>query len=368
MIADRMHRIDSSGIRRVFDLAAALDDPINLSIGQPDFDVPDTVKETAIAAIQDGHNTYTVSQGIPELRAAVRDYLKAQERLGAHTDHEVIITSGSTGGLFLAILALVNPGDEVIIPDPYFVMYKHFVNLISGVPVYVDTYPDFHLTPEKLETHITPKTKMVILNSPANPTGMVYSRAQNEALMHICNEKGIWVISDEVYSTFCYDDAFHSPYPCGERAILLDGFSKSHAMLGWRIGYASGPAHVIQEMIKLQQYTYICAPSFAQKAAIHALTHDMTTYVDAYRKKRDMVYEGLKNHYEMQKPGGAFYAFVKAPGDDASAFVKNAIAHNLLIIPGNVFSEKDTHFRISYAASDDTIARGIDILISLLNS
>lgn len=365
MIADRMATIDSSGIRKVFDLAAQIKDPVNLSIGQPDFDVPPAAKEAAIKAIQDGFNKYTQTQGIAELRTALLCKLAQQGRLRGRDDDHIVITSGTSGGLLQALMTLVNPGDEVLVADPYFVMYKHFVNFIGGVPVYIDTYPDFALTAERVKAHRTPRTKLLIVNTPSNPTGAVIPDAELRAIAAVCNQHGIWVLTDEVYSMFCYDQPFHSIFPYVERGILLDGFSKSHAMTGWRVGYAVGPSAVITEMIKLQQYSFVCAPSMAQYGALAALEVDMSATVAAYKRKRDMLYEGLREYYELLKPGGAFYAFVRAPGFRGSAFVARAIERGLLIIPGNVFSERDTHFRISYAASDETIQRGVAMLREL---
>ena len=362
MIAERLKKIDASGIRKVFDLAAKMDNPVNLSIGQPDFDVMDDIKNSACEAINDGFNKYTPTQGIPELRDAVTDNLKKQGRLSNRDDDMTMITSGTSGGLLLSIMTLINEGDEVMFADPYFVMYKHFVNLINGKPVYIDTYPDFKLTAERVERYITDKTKMLIVNSPCNPTAAVYPDKDLKEIAELCNKRGIWIISDEIYSSFAYDNNFSSIFPFVEKGILLDGFSKSHAMTGWRVGYAVGNKEVIQEMCKLQQYTYVCAPSMAQKAAINALDVDISNIVNSYRKKRDIVYDNLKNKFELVKPGGAFYAFVKAPGGNATAFVEKAIANNLLIIPGSVFSEQDTHFRISFAADDEVIKRGMEIL------
>lgn len=365
MIADRMSKIDASGIRKVFDLAAKMKNPVNLSIGQPDFDVMDEIKNSACEAINNGFNKYTPTQGIPELRDAVTDNLKKQGRLSYRDDDMTMITSGTSGGLLLSIMTLINEGDEVMFADPYFVMYKHFINLINGKPVYIDTYPDFKLTAERVERYITDKTKMLIVNSPCNPTAAVYPEKDLKEIADLCNKRGIWIISDEIYSSFAYDNNFSSIFPFVEKGLLLDGFSKSHAMTGWRVGYAVGNIEVIQEMCKLQQYTYVCAPSMAQKAAINALDVDISDIVNAYRKKRDIVYESLRNKFELVKPGGAFYAFVKAPGGNATAFVEKAIANNLLIIPGSVFSERDTHFRISYAADDEVVKKGMEILNKL---
>ncbi len=365
LLADRLKLIDASGIRKVFDLAATMKDPIDLSIGQPHFDVPDPLKALAMQAIDEGFNRYTMTQGIPELRAGVLGQLRAAGRVPADDALDVTITAGTSGGLLLAILALVNPGDEVLLADPYFVMYKHLVNLIGATPVFIDTYPDFTLTAERVRHALTPRSKMLIVNSPSNPTGVVLPPDVLRGIAEVCNAHGIWVLSDEIYSAFCYDAPFCSIFPLLERGLLLDGFSKSHAMTGWRVGYAVGPRAVIQEMNKVQQYTFVCAPSMAQKAAVAALDHDMQTQMAAYRRKRDMVYESLRAQYELGKPGGAFYAFVRAPGDNASAFVQRAIAHNLLVIPGSVFSERDTHFRLAYTASDETIQRGLAVLHEL---
>jgi len=365
MIADRAHKIDSSGIRKVFDLAVNMENPINLSIGQPDFDIPDSIKQVAIDAIKSGFNSYTPTQGTEELRDSVRGYLENNNRLKNHEDNSIMITSGVSGGLLLAIMSMINPGDEVIFADPYFVMYKHLVNMHHGVSVYVDTYPDFKLTAEKIEPYVSKKTKMLIVNSPSNPTGAVYSKDELKDIATLCNEKNIIVLTDEIYSSFCYDEPFQSIFPYLENGLLLDGFSKSHGMTGWRVGYAVGSEKVIQTMSKIQQYTFVCAPSIVQKAAVYALEHKMSEKVDAYCRKRDLIYNGLKDKFELEKPGGAFYAFVRAPKNNATAFVKKAIANNLLIIPGSVFSEKDSHFRISYAADDEVIKRGIAVLLSI---
>jgi len=366
MIADRTHKIDSSGIRKVFDLAVNMKDPINLSIGQPDFDVPEPVKNVAIDAIKSGFNSYTPTQGTEELRDSVRAYLENQKRIENHQSDSIMITSGVSGGLLLAIMALINPGDEIIFTDPYFVMYKHLVNMHGGVPVYVDTYPDFELTAKKIKPCISEKTKLLIVNSPANPTGAVYSKKDLMEIAELCNKNNIFVLTDEIYSSFCYDKPFESIFPYVEKGLLLDGFSKSHGMTGWRVGYAVGPEEVIQTMSKIQQYTFVCAPSIVQKAAIYALEHNMDESINAYHRKRDLIYNGLKEKFELERPGGAFYAFVRAPGDNATSFVEKAIANDLLIIPGSVFSEKDSHFRISYAADDEVIKRGIDVLLSLV--
>jgi len=365
ILADRTSKIDASGIRKVFALAAELKDPVNFSIGQPDFDVPQALKEEAIKAIKAGQNKYSQTAGDAILKKRIAEQIKNEF---GWSNPAVLVASGVSGGLLLAFLALVNPNDEVIIPDPYFVIYKHVINMLGGRCIFVDSYPNFELPVEKIADAITNKTKMIILNSPCNPTGVVYPEEQTKALAEVAAEKDILVMTDEIYERFCYDGECPSIADYFEKTLVLRGFSKSYAMTGWRLGYiAAGESlkNVIEEMTKIQQYTFVCAPTPFQKAAIAALDYETSDFVDAYRKKRDLLYEGLKDKFELVKPGGAFYAFIKAPGGSGSAFVEKAIANNVLIIPGNVFSEKDTHFRISYATSDAKIQEGIEILRSL---
>lgn len=361
MLARRVAAVDASGIRKVFDLAQQMKDPVNLSIGQPDFDVPGPIKAAAKQFIDDGFNSYTVTQGIAELREKIRDDYRRQ---GIEID-DLFVTAGVSGGILLSLMVLVDPGDEVLVADPYFVMYKHLVKLLGAVPKYIDTYPDFKLRPEKIEEMITEKTKVIFVNTPANPTGVSMNAEELKQVAGIAKKHNLTVIFDEIYRSFNYGDPPANIARYYDNTIILNGFSKSHAMTGWRIGYAAGPGHIIREMIKLQQYTFVCAPSFVQRAAITAIDYDMTDYIDQYRRKRDLIYDGLKQKFEVTKPDGAFYIFPKAPGNDGEQFVKKAIENNLLIIPGNIFSEKNTHFRISFAATDDTIERGLEILNKL---
>jgi aspartate aminotransferase len=363
-LADRTSLIDASGIRKVFALAASLKDPINFSIGLPDFDVPEEIKDAAIEAIRAGHNRYSQTAGDAELLSVLTDEVKKDY---PWDDPCVIATSGVSGALQLVFMSLINPGDEVIMADPYFVIYKHVINLLGGKCVFVDSYPDFKLPVQGISDAITDKTKLIILNAPANPTGVVYSEDEVKQIAEIAAKKDVIVMSDEIYDKFCYDGDCPSIAKYYEKTLVLKGFSKSYAMTGWRMAYvATSPAMqpVIEEMIKIQQYTYVCAPTPFQKAAITAVNTDISAHVNDYRVKRDMIFDGLKDHYELFKPQGAFYAFVKAPAwaSSATEFVKKTIENNVLVIPGNVFSEKDTHFRISYATTNEKIAEGIEIL------
>jgi len=359
MIARRMGLIDASGIRKVFDLARNMTDPVNLSIGQPDFDVPEPVKRSAIESISAGMNRYTVTQGIPELHEGLKEHLRSTRGIEPEA---LLVTSGVSGGLVLAFLTVVDEGDEVVIPDPYFVMYKHLAHLAGGRAKFVDTYPDFRLRGEALRAAITSHTKMLVLNSPCNPTGITYSRDELEMAAQVAREHDLLVLSDEIYDSFCYSGKYASMASIYPKTLLMGGFSKSHAMTGWRLGYASGPEEIIAEMTKLQQFSFVCAPSFAQRAGVTALSCSTDEAREAYRAKRDLIYEGLKDNFEVEKPDGAFYIFPKAPWGTDQEFVEEAIRNNLLIIPGRVFSERTTHFRISYAATEDTLKRGIDIL------
>lgn len=362
ILADRTAKIDASGIRKVFALAAELKDPVNFSIGQPDFDVPEKLKEEAIKAIRQGFNKYSQTSGDALLQQRISELVKKE--IGWQNP-SLLVTSGVSGGLLLAFLALINPGDEVVIPDPYFVIYKHVPTMLGAKCVYVNSYPQFSLPVDKIAEAITDKTKMIILNSPCNPTGVVYSEQDIKALADIAAEKDVLILADEIYEKFCYDGRFGSIANYYKKTLLLRGFSKPYAMTGWRLGFAA--AHpclhaVIEEMTKIQQYTFVCAPTPFQKAAIAAIDYDVTQYVKQYRTKRDLIYEGLKDKFELIKPGGAFYAFPKAPRGPATEFVAKAIKNNVLIIPGNVFSEKDTHFRISFATSNEKLRQGIEIL------
>lgn len=358
-ISKRSQAFDSSGIRKIFDLAGKLKNPVNLSIGQPDFDVPESVKSACIEAIEQGKNAYTPSQGIVPLRAKLKEHIAARYR---HADRDVFLSSGTSGGLVLAMMSLVDPGDEVIIFDPYFVMYPSLVKLVGGVPVMIDTYPDFRIDLDRVASAITPRTKLILFNTPSNPTGVTATREEVVGLAELAAKHNVALLSDEIYSQFVYAGELLTPADTNPATIVIDGFSKSHAMTGWRVGWVHGPSEIIETMIKLQQYSFVCAPQPAQWGALAALDVDMSGYRADYRHKRDLMIEGLKDCYEFTEPGGAFYLFPKAPWGTGAEFVKRAIENELLIIPGNIFSARDTHFRISYAAPDSTLQRGIEIL------
>lgn len=364
LLADHVAGIGSSGIRRVFELGATLDNPINLSIGEPDFCVPEPIKESMIQAIRNDLNGYTVTRGLPALRERISEELRRE----FDWNPDVFVTCGVSGGLYLALMACLNPGDEVLIPDPYFVSYKHLVRLVRGIPVFISAYDDFELHPDRFEAAITPRTKLILLASPGNPSGVVYREEDVRAISEIARKHDLLVVCDEIYHSLVYD----GPCPCPvsyapDNILLLRGFSKSHAMTGLRMGYAAGPSELIGEMAKLQQYTYVCAPHPAQVGALTAMDVDMSEQIAAYRAKRDLVCSELVDTFDFVRPSGGFYLFPKVPSGFANAteFVEKAISRNLLIIPGEVFSERDTHFRISYAAADQKIRKGCAVLQEL---
>jgi len=364
MLSDRVKDIQASGIRKIFEMAASMEDPIDLSIGQADFDEPDPIKEAAIKAIRDGFNRYTVTQGIPELNDKIKERLY---RLYGYKPERSLVTCGVSGGLLLSFLSLINEGDELLIPEPYFVMYRILARLVGGVPVYYNLYPDFRLRREELESRVTEKTKLILVNSPSNPTGSLFKPEELEIIAEIARANDLIVVSDEIYEQFVYEGRHYSLSEfCPERLILLGGFSKTYGMPGWRMGYATGPEKILDKMMILQQFSYVCAPSFAQRAVLSALDFDMSEWIENYRRKRDIAYEGLKDEFDVVRPEGSFYIFPRLPeGMKGAEFSRLAIKNNVLVVPGTAFSRSDTHFRISFAAPDDRLEKGVEILTKL---
>ncbi|MDZ4829379.1 MAG: aminotransferase class I/II-fold pyridoxal phosphate-dependent enzyme [Phycisphaerae bacterium] len=375
LLSRRAKSIDASGIRKVFDLAAKMKDPINLSIGQPDFPVPEAMKRAAIDAILENRNGYTVTQGIPPLLEAI--WRRLGEDVGwsgPSAERGAIVTSGTSGALLLAFMCLLDPGDEAIVPDPYFVMYPQLGALTGGTIVTCDTYPDFRMTAARVERLITPKTKAVLVNSPSNPCGMVLAERELADLVDLCRAKGVLLVSDEIYDEFVFADAkedgrFPTPARFTQDLLLIRGFGKSYGCTGWRLGYAAGPQELIQAMARLQQYTFVCAPSMAQWGVLPAFETDMSGEVERYRGRRDAVLDAFRGVAVVPQPGGAFYAFVEVPpalGLSATAFVERAIEARVLVIPGKVFSRRDSHFRLSYATHESKLHEGLGILRGLM--
>ena len=372
LLAPRVLDIETSGIRRAWALAANCVDPINLSIGQPDFPVPDELKAAAIAAIQDDHNGYTQTNGDVELLDSIK--MRLTKDVGWSFEEgsglSAMVTSGTAGALTLACLAILGPGDEIIIPDPYFVIYPTLARIAEGKAVLCDTYPNFRMTADRIEPLITSKTKAVLLNSPGNPTGAVLNSDEVEAVAKLCRERGILLITDEIYDEFIFPPTTHaSPASYSEDVLVIRGYSKTHGCTGWRLGYAAGPARLIDEMSKLKQQTFVCAPSAFQKAVVDAHEIDLAPMLETFTARRDMVVDLLGNVTELTVPEGSFFAFPRVPAHldmTGSDFIAKAIEKDVLVIQGNVFSARDTHFRISFAAADDQLEKGLGILRSLL--
>ena len=321
LLSVRSRSIDSSGIRKVFDLGTKMQDPINLSIGQPDFPVSEAMKEAAIAAIRENKNGYTVTQGIPQLLTAVRQRLEHDFGAGWSTTNEnlsAVITSGTSGGILLALMSILDAGDEFISPDPYFVMYPQVGKLLGAHCVLCDTYPDFRMTAARVEPLITERTKAVLLNSPSNPCGTVLTAKEIAELVQLCERRGVLLISDEIYDEFCFSDAREnglcpSPGRISNNCLIIRGFGKTHGCTGWRLGYAAGPAPLIQEMAKLQQSTFVCAPSPLQWGVVPSFQEDLSSVLKEYEGRRQMVLDAFSGVANVTRPGGAFYAFVEVP-------------------------------------------------------
>jgi aspartate/methionine/tyrosine aminotransferase len=365
-VSRRAGAFDSSGIRKVFDLAARLEDPINLSIGQPDFAMPERARAAAKRAIDDGRNGYTPTQGIPGLRERLEAAARAES---GQPDRRLCVTSGSSGALVLALFALVDPGDEVIVFEPAFVMYRPLVEFLGGKVVAIDTAPTFQVDPERVAAAITPATRVILLNTPANPTGAVAAADTVRDLARLADRHGITLVSDELYRSYCYDAPFCSPAAHAESVVVIDGFSKSHAMTGWRVGWVHGPKAVIDACTMMQQYTFVCAPQVGQWAALEALDCAMGQPLAECLRKRDRLMAALAGRYRFVRPGGAFYLYPEAPGGSGRVFAERAIEREkLLVVPGSVFGRADTHFRIAYTVSDAMLDRGIAALLRLADS
>jgi aspartate/methionine/tyrosine aminotransferase len=398
LLAHRSLDIDASGIRRVFRLGAKMTDKVDLSIGQPHFAVPGAIKRAAISAIERDDNRYSQTEGVPILKDRIAGALKRE--LGAHWDIDlrsmddgaeisrpgVVVTSGTSGALMLAFMALMDPGDEAIIADPYFVMYPNVLKVLGCHARLCDTYPDFRMTAERVEKLITAKTKLVLLNTPGNPSGVVATERDCKELLELCRARGIVLISDEIYDEFTFPESAvktalgarcPSPARLGKDALdsvlLIRGFGKTYGATGWRLGYASGPRALIEEMAKLQQYTFVCAPTPLQFGVAafddDAVRASIAEMVGQYAKNRDRCVERLSSAgYEIARPGGAFYAFPKIPGHlgvGSREFFERCRAEKLLIVPGKEFSKRDTNIRLSLATSAENLERGLEVLVRL---
>lgn len=353
-----------SGIRRFFDIAAKMTDVISLGVGEPDFATPWSIREAAIYSLEHGQTTYTSNYGLLELRKEIAKYLKIRNDVQYDPESEVLVTVGVSEGLDLAMRVLLNPGDEVLIPEPCYVSYRPCVSLAGGIPVGVETTSENHfaVTVEQLKAAYTERTKAILLGYPSNPTGGILNREQVIDIVNFALERGLYIISDEIYDRLTYDGihACVSSVP-GARdiTILLNGFSKAYAMTGWRIAYACAPENILRLMMKLHSYTMLCAPITGQIAAIEALKHGEPAVLDMvahYRQRRRLIVDGLnKLGLDCHLPKGAFYAFpsIKSTGLGSEEFAERLLMEEqVAVVPGTAFGASgDGHIRCSYATS-----------------
>lgn len=365
--------IPPSGIRKYFDMASEMKGVISLGVGEPDFVTPWHVREACIYSLEKGYTMYTSNWGLLELREEIARRLYDTHLVKYEPRDEVLVTVGVSEALDLALRAVLSPGDEVLIPEPCFVSYAPCVTLAGGVPVHIHTTlaNEFRVTAAQIEEKITPKTKVLILCYPNNPTGATISREELMEIAKVVNKHDLIVISDEIYEKLTYEGehtCFASLPAMKSRTILLNGFSKAHAMTGWRLGYACGHREVIGHMTKIHQYTMLCAPVTAQMAALEALqngTDEMMKMVAEYDRRRKLVVKGFREiGLSCFDPKGAFYAFpsIKNTGMSSDEFAeKLLIEAKVAVVPGHVFGENgEGHIRCSYAASVDNLTEAIE--------
>ncbi|MBE6965456.1 MAG: aminotransferase class I/II-fold pyridoxal phosphate-dependent enzyme [Ruminococcaceae bacterium] len=370
-LSSRASSIKPSGIRKYFDLISG-SDVISLGIGEPDFVTPWHIRDAGIASLEKGYTYYTPNAGTMELRQAVTDYMKRSFSLSYDPKDEVVVTVGGSEAIDLAMRALINPGDEVIVPEPSFVCYGPIASLASGVPVHVATVAedDFKLTPEKLEAVITPKSKLLVLPYPNNPTGAILERHELEALAKIIVKHDLMVISDEIYSELTYGTkhvSIASIDGMRERTVVVNGFSKSYAMTGWRLGYACAPSEIAAVMTRIHQYGIMSAPTMAQFAAVEALNNgdkDIEAMREEYNQRRRFMCDRFNAiGLTCAMPQGAFYMFpcIKSTGLTSDEFCMRLLQEkHVAVIPGNAFGESGEGFvRCCYAASMKNIAKAL---------
>jgi len=370
-----------SGIRVFFDLVLGMKDVISLGVGEPDFVTPWNVRESAIYALEEGYTSYTSNKGMVELRHDLAKYLKTKYGLEYDPEEEILITVGVSEAFDLSIRAIVGRGDEVLIPEPFYVSYGPIVTLCGGRPVYIKTDPEdgFKITPKVIGAHCTRKTKAIILNYPNNPTGASYSRKELLALARVIARRRITMISDEIYCDLTYDFK-HTPFPTlpgmKDRTVYLNGFSKSFAMTGWRIGYVCGPREAIATMTKIHQYTMLCASIMSQMAAREALKNAERSVQEMkreYRRRREFVIAGLNElGLTCHKPEGAFYAFpsIKSAGLSSMEFCQRLLeTQRVAVVPGTAFGPLgEGYVRISYASSLSNLREALSRMRAFLAS
>lgn len=372
VLSKTVQEIKPSGIRKFFDIASEMDHVISLSIGEPDFKTPWDIRKKAIYTLEKGRTWYSANSGMADLRIAISKYLERRFRLCYCPDNELLVTVGGSEAIDMSIRAMVTTGDEVLIPEPCFVCYAPIVTLSGGVPVPIPTKAEnaFRLTAEELKEKITEKTKLLILPFPNNPTGAVMRRNHLEEIAAVLRNTNIMILSDEIYAELTYNGQHVSIAEIDdmwERTIVVNGFSKTYAMTGWRLGYAAGPAPIIKQMTKIHQFAIMCAPTTSQFAAIEALENcdeDVRVMAEEYDERRRLIVDSL-NHMGLTcfEPEGAFYVFpsIKKTGLTSEEFCQQLLmSQRVAVVPGNAFGDCGEGFvRISYAASLENIIEAL---------
>ena len=371
-LADTIVNIKPSGIRKFFDLVSEMKDAISLGVGEPDFDTPWHIRDEGIYSLERGRTFYTSNAGLKELKEEIANYLRRRVHVDYDDRHEILVTVGGSEAIDMAMRVMLNPGEEVLIPQPSYVSYEPCTIMAGGKPVIIELKAEneFRLTPEELLEHITDKTKLLVLPFPNNPTGAIMEQKDLEAIAKVIIEKDLYVLSDEIYSELTYKEdhvSIASIPDMQERIILINGFSKAYAMTGWRLGYACGPRKIIEQMTKLHQYAIMCAPTTSQYAAVEALRNgddDVAMMREAYNQRRRYLVHAFKEMgLECFEPYGAFYIFpcIKEFGMTSEEFASRFLMEEkVAVVPGTAFGDCGEGFlRISYAYSLENLKEAL---------
>lgn len=362
-----------SGIRRFFDIAASMQDVISLGVGEPDFVTPWSIREAAIYSIERGQTSYTSNYGLIELRRAISRHVDRLYGVQYVPETEVLITVGVSEGLDLAARAILDPGDEVLVPEPCYVSYKPCIALAGGVPIGIPTSGEsgFKVTAEQFENALTPATKAILLGYPSNPTGATLERGELQRIVDLASQHGLYIISDEIYDRLTYDQEHVCAASCRgarERTIYLNGFSKAYAMTGWRTGYVCAPEEILRTLMKIHSYTMLCAPIASQKAALEAVSKGeeaLRAMVQQYNQRRRLIVDGFNSMgLPCRLPDGAFYAFpsIKSTGLSSAQFAERLLyEERVAVVPGDAFGPGGQGYvRCSYANSIDRIEHALE--------
>ncbi len=374
-LSDKVTAIEPSGIRKFFDIVSEMKDAVSLGVGEPDFDTPWHIREEGIYSLEKGRTFYTSNAGLKELREEICRYLSRRMNLSYDPLHEVMITVGGSEAIDAALRAMINPGDEVLIPQPSFVSYVPCTIMADGKPVIIELEEkdQFKLTREKLLEKITPKTKILVMPFPNNPTGAIMEKEELAEIAEIVAEKDLFVISDEIYSELCYlgEPVSIASFPgMRERTVVINGFSKAYAMTGWRLGYACAPANILAQMLKIHQFAIMCAPTTSQYAAVSALKNgakDVEIMRESYNQRRRYLLHAFKEMgLDCFEPFGAFYAFpsIKRFGMSSDEFANRLLREEkVAVVPGTAFGScGEGYLRISYAYSLESLKEALERL------